>query len=69
MELMESERRRLVVDRLQHLNHRSRQAVILRYFCGLPIREVAEALECTEGVARNMLFRSVRKLRAATAAE
>ena len=33
------------------------------------LREVAEALECSEGVARNMLFRSVRKLRAAVAAE
>jgi RNA polymerase sigma-70 factor (ECF subfamily) len=68
-ELLEVERRRLVMDGLQALNQRSRQAVILRYFRGLPIREVAEILDCSEGVARNMLFRSVRKLRASVAAE
>lgn len=66
-ELIEEERRRLVIDNLQALNERSRQAVILRYFLGLSTRDVAEALECSEGVVRNMLFRSVRKLRAAVA--
>ena len=68
-DLLESERRQQVVDNLQVLNQRSRQAVILRYFRNMPIREVAEVLECSEGVARNMLFRSVRKLRAAVGAE
>ena len=68
-ELIEVERRRQVVDSLQALNQRSRLAVILRYFRDMPIREVAEVLECNEGVARNMLFRSVRKLRAAITAE
>jgi RNA polymerase sigma-70 factor (ECF subfamily) len=67
--LIETELRRQVVDGLRVLNQRSRQAVILRYFRGLSIRDVAEALDCSEGVARNMLFRSVRKLRAAVTAE
>ena len=68
-ELLESERRQRVVDSLEVLNQRSRLAVILRYFRDMPIREIAEVLECSEGVARNMLFRSVRKLRAAVTAE
>jgi len=67
--LLETERRQRVVDSLDVLNQRSRLAVILRYFRDMPIREIAEVLECSEGVARNMLFRSVRKLRAALSAE
>lgn len=67
--LLEAERRQRVVDSLEVLNQRSRLAVILRYFRDMPIREIAEVLECSEGVARNMLFRSVRKLRAAVIAE
>jgi len=67
--LLEAERRRRVVDSLGILNQRSRMAVILRYFRDMPIREIAEVLDCSEGVARNMLFRSVRKLRAAVGAE
>ena len=68
-ELLEKERRQKVVDSLQVLNQRSRLAVILRYFRDMPIREIAVILGCSEGVTRNLLFRSVRKLRAAVAAE
>ena len=67
--LLTAERRRLVVDKLHVLNQRSRLAVVLRYFREMPIREVAAVLDCSEGVVRNMLFRSVRKLRDAVAAE
>jgi RNA polymerase sigma-70 factor (ECF subfamily) len=67
--LLETERRQKVVDSLEVLNQRSRLAVILRYFRDMPIREIAEVLECSEGVARNMLFRSVRKLRATVITE
>ena len=69
MTYFEAERRRQIVSGLDVLNQRSRLAVILRYFRDMPIREVAEVLECSEAVARNMLFRSVRKLRAAVTAE
>jgi len=67
--LLETERRQKVVDSLQVLNQRSRVAVILRYFRDMPIREIAVILGCSEGVTRNLLFRSVRKLREAVAAE
>ncbi len=67
--ILETERRQKVVDSLQVLNQRSRLAVILRYFRDMPIRDVAVILDCSEGVVRNMLFRSVQKLRAAVTAE
>mgnify|MGYP001812975806 FL=1 len=67
--LLEAERRRLVLESLHVLNPRSRMAVILRYFREMPISEVAAVLECSEGVARNILFRSVRKLRDAVATQ
>lgn len=68
-EFLKTESRQRVVDSLQVLNQRSRLAVILRYFRDMPIRDIAVILDCSEGVARNMLFRSVRKLRAAVTAE
>jgi DNA-directed RNA polymerase specialized sigma24 family protein len=42
--------------------------VILRYFRDMPIREIAAVLGCSEDVVRNVLHRSVRKLRAEAAA-
>jgi len=68
-DLLETERRQKVVDGLQVLNQRSRLAVILRYFRDMPIRDIAVILDCSEGVTRNMLFRSVQKLRAVVMAE
>lgn len=58
-------------ESLAGLNPKHRLAVVLRYFEGLPVREIAAVLECSEGVAKNILFRSLRKLRdqLATSAE
>jgi RNA polymerase sigma factor (sigma-70 family) len=67
--LLKAERRQLVIENLHVLNPRSRMAVILRYFREMPVSEVAAVLDCSEGVARNMLFRSVRKLRDAVATQ
>lgn len=57
------ETRRLLRRSLDDLSPRHRLAVVLRYFEGLPIPEVAATLGCTEGVAKNVLFRSLRKMR------
>ena len=38
-------------------------AVVLRYMQGMPIGEISEILQCTEGVTKNILFRSVRRMR------
>lgn len=61
--LLDKERWRRLLGRIDRLNPRYRLALFLRYFQGLSVREVAEVLDCTEGVAKNVLFRSVRRLR------
>ncbi len=48
---------------LYDLNTRYRLAVVLRYFEDMPIKEIAKTLQCSEGVVKNMLFRSLRKLK------
>ena len=58
------EDRARVTQALTGLNERHRLAVILRYFQGLGIAEIAQVLGCSQGVTKNMLFRGVRALRA-----
>jgi RNA polymerase sigma-70 factor (ECF subfamily) len=60
--LFREERWELLREALLNLNPRQRQAVVLRYFERIPIREIASILDCTEGTAKNILFRSLRKL-------
>jgi RNA polymerase sigma-70 factor (ECF subfamily) len=48
---------------LTALQPRQRLAVVLRYFQGMSTREISTVLECSDGTARNILFRSLRKLR------
>jgi RNA polymerase sigma-70 factor (ECF subfamily) len=49
---------------LASLGPRHRLAIVLRYFGERSTREIATALECSEGTARNVLFRGLEKLRA-----
>ena len=60
--LYEEDLRRLR-DSMAQLPLRQRLAVTLRYFEGLPVREVAAALRCSEGTGKNLLFRGLRRLR------
>jgi RNA polymerase sigma-70 factor (ECF subfamily) len=62
-DLVAQERRTALMQKLDELNPRQRTAVTLRYFRQMPLREIADVLECSEGNVKNMLFRSVRKLR------
>ena len=57
------ERWALIRDSLSALNPKHRLAVVLRYVEGMPVREIAAVLECSEGVAKNILFRSLKKMR------
>lgn len=52
---------------LETLNSRHRLAVVMRYFDGRPVRDIASTLGCSEVTARNILFRSLRRLRAVLA--
>jgi RNA polymerase sigma-70 factor (ECF subfamily) len=62
-EVLRKERTRLVLGGMTHLNRRYRAAIELRYFHGMNLREIAEVLGCSEGVAKNALFRGVRSLK------
>ena len=57
------ESRDLIDAALLHLNPKQRKALTLRYFERMSISEIASLLECTEGTTRNILFRSLQKLR------
>ena len=48
---------------LESLTPRQRLAVVLRYFQGMSTRQISTALACSEGTARNILFRGLRQLR------
>ena len=57
---------RLDVERaLAALPRRQREATVLRYYLGLDVAEVAEALGVTEGTAKTTLFRARQALAAA----
>lgn len=62
-ELLRAERMRLVLAGMGRLNRRYRAAVELRYFHGMAVAEIADVLGCSEGVAKNALFRGVRSLK------
>lgn len=62
-EVLGRERREQLAGVLTELNPRQRLAVGLRYYEELPIREIAAVLKCSEGTTRNILFRSLQKLR------
>ena len=61
--LVEREKQAAVERAMKKLNERYRLAVVLRYFQGLPIAEISSVLGCSEGVTKNILFRSVKSLR------
>jgi len=62
-ELSRRQSRDLIETAMLQLNPKQRKALTLRYFERMSISEIASLLECTEGTARNILFRSLQKLR------
>jgi RNA polymerase sigma-70 factor (ECF subfamily) len=66
--LLEREAHEALHRSLSALSPRQRLAVVLRYFQGMSAREIGTVLECSEGTARNILFRSLRKLQSILAA-
>lgn len=62
-ELAQREDRERLRTELARLNEREQLAVRLRYFEEMPVRMVAAALDCTEGTAKSLLFRTLQKLR------
>ena len=64
-EYIARENKTMLLRSLYTLNTRYRLAVILRYFENYSLKEIAETLSCSEGVVKNMLFRSLKKLKSA----
>jgi RNA polymerase sigma-70 factor (ECF subfamily) len=62
-EYIASENKAALLRSLYELNTKYRLAVILRYFENYSIKEIAATLDCSEGVVKNMLFRSLQKLK------
>ena len=61
-ELVKGERAESVKAALHHLPEGQRAAVVLRYFDGLPMKSIAEILDCGEVTARTQVFRGLRRL-------
>jgi RNA polymerase sigma-70 factor (ECF subfamily) len=62
-QLLTREQRVLVLRSLYQLNTKYRLAVVLRYFKNHSIKEISEIIGCSEGMVKNMLFRSLQKLK------
>ena len=62
-EILVNENKALLLRCLFELNTKYRLAVVLRYFENMPIKEIASSMNCSEGVVKNMLFRSIQKLK------
>ena len=62
-ELLAKENRSQLLKSLLTLNTRYRVAVVLRYFESMSIKEIAEVLDCNEGMVKNILYRSLQNLK------
>jgi RNA polymerase sigma-70 factor (ECF subfamily) len=62
-DLMKRQSRDLIAEALLRLNPKQRRALTLRYFERMSISEISSLLGCTQGTTKNILFRSLRKLR------
>ena len=52
-----------IAKALQNLTHPQRTAVVLNYYHGFRMKEIAEVLGCAEATARVHLFRALRRLK------
>ncbi len=61
-EIVSKEQTATVKAALHHLPDRQRAAVVLRFFDGLSMRNIAQVLGCEEVTARTQVFRGLRRL-------
>jgi RNA polymerase sigma-70 factor (ECF subfamily) len=62
-QVRENETRQLILQSLERLNPKQKLAVVLRYFEECSVAEIASVLDCSRGVAKNILFRSLKAMR------
>ncbi len=61
--LLRQEKTECLTRSLSCLNPKHRLAVTLKYYEGMSIREISAVLECSEMMVKNILYRSLEKLR------
>jgi RNA polymerase sigma-70 factor (ECF subfamily) len=49
-------------EELDRLDEKQKSTFIMRYFDDMPIKEIAEALDCSEGTIKSRLFYTLKKL-------
>jgi RNA polymerase sigma-70 factor (ECF subfamily) len=62
-EELAKEHKKQLIRCLFELNTRYRLAVVLRYFENQSIREIAETMQCSESMVKNLLYRSICKMK------
>jgi len=61
--VLEKEEQSRVIQGMAKLNPKYKLAVALRYAEGMRIREIADVMDCSEGMVKSLLFRGVRQIR------
>jgi RNA polymerase sigma-70 factor (ECF subfamily) len=61
--VLDAENKNLLLRGLEALNPKYKLAVALRYAEGMRIKEIADVMECSEGMVKSLLFRGVRQIR------
>ena len=61
-DMLKLETNSVLAGMLSQLHAKHRLAVVLKYFEGLQIKEIAEVLQCSESVVKNMIYRGVKKM-------
>lgn len=61
--LLDNENKKYLQTALTKLNPKYRNTVVLHYYEGYSIKDISAAMSCSEGVVKNRLFRSLRKLK------
>ena len=63
LQVVKDERWKILLGEISRLKPKQQMAVSMRYFQGLPIRDIAGVLECSEGNVKSLLFRGLEKIR------
>ncbi len=61
--VLDKENRSLLLRGLEKLNRKYKLSVSLRYAEGMRIKEIADVMDCSEGMVKSLLFRGVRQIR------
>ena len=61
--IVHRERSKDLLAEVHQLNPQQQRAVLLRYFENMPVREIGEVLNCSEGQVKSLLFRGLKVLR------